>query len=105
MRELDQQVTRLEKQATVAERHAELSTAMKSQQQLLWFVRQTEAGKEQERHANSARETQVSLEEQTAKMRHVETELETIRTEQYALQDKVSQAQGDLYQTKRSMSA
>lgn len=104
LRELDQQVTRLEKQATVAERHAELSTAMKSQQQLLWFVRQTEAGKEQERHANGIRDTQVSLEEQTAKMRHVETELETMRTEQYALQDKVSQAQGDLYQTNADVS-
>ena len=104
LRELDQQVTRLEKQATVAERHAELSAEMKSQQQLLWFVRQTEAGKEQERHANGARELQVSLEEQTAKMRHVETELETMRTEQYALQDKVSQAQGDLYQTNADVS-
>ncbi|QWD99840.1 chromosome segregation protein SMC [Polynucleobacter sp. JS-Mosq-20-D10] len=104
LRELDQQVTRLEKQATVAERHAELSTAMKSQQQLLWFVRQTEAGKEQERHANGIRDTQVNLEEQTAKMRHVETELETMRTEQYALQDRVSQAQGDLYQTNADVS-
>ena len=104
LRELDQQLTRLEKQATVAERHAELSTEMKSQQQLLWFVRQTEAGKEQERHANGIRETQVSLEEQTAKLRHAETELETMRTQQYALQDKVSEAQGDLYQTNSDVS-
>nr|WP_216862787.1 chromosome segregation protein SMC [Polynucleobacter sp. CS-Odin-A6] len=104
VRELDQQLTRLEKQATVAERHAELSTEMKSQQQLLWFVRQTEAGKEQERHANGIRDTQVSLEEQTAKMRHAETELETMRTQQYALQDLVSQAQGDLYQTNADVS-
>lgn len=104
LRELDQQLTRLEKQATVAERHAELSAEMKSQQQLLWFVRQTEAGKEQERHANGIRDTQVSLEEQTAKMRHAETELEIMRTEQYALQDKVSQAQGDLYQTNADVS-
>ena len=104
LRELDQQLTRLEKQATVAERHAELSTEMKSQQQLLWFVRQTESGKEQERHANGIRETQVNLEEQTAKLRHAETELETMRTQQYALQDKVSEAQGDLYQTNSDMS-
>ncbi len=104
LRELEQQLTRLEKQATVAERHAELSTEMKSQQQLLWFVRQTEAGKEQERHANGIRDTQVGLEEQTAKLRHAETELETMRTEQYALQDKVSQAQGDLYQTNADVS-
>ena len=104
LRELDQQLTRLEKQATVAERHAALSTEMKSQQQLLWFVRQTEAGKEQERHANGIRETQVSLEEQTAKLRHAEAELETMRTQQYALQDKVSEAQGDLYQTNSDVS-
>ena len=104
LRELDQQLTRLEKQATVAERHAELSTEMKSQQQLLWFVRQTESGKEQERYANGIRETQVNLEEQTAKLRHAETELETMRTQQYALQDKVSEAQGDLYQTNSDMS-
>ena len=104
VRELDQQLTRLEKQATVAERHAELSIEMKSQQQLLWFVRQTEAGKEQERHANGIRDTQVGLEEQTAKMRHSEAQLETMRTQQYALQDKVSQAQGDLYQTNSDVS-
>jgi chromosome segregation protein len=104
LRELDQQLTRLEKQATVAERHAELSAQMKSQQQLLWFVRQTEAGKEQERHANGIRDTQVGLEEQTAKLRHAEAELETMRTQQYALQDKVSQAQGDLYQTNSDIS-
>ena len=104
LRELDQQLTRLEKQATVAERHAELSTQMKAQQQLLWFVRQTEAGKEQERHANGIRDTQVGLEEQTAKLRHAEAELETMRTQQYALQDKVSQAQGDLYQTNSDVS-
>jgi len=77
---------------------------MKSQQQLLWFVRQTESGKEQERHANGIRETQVNLEEQTAKLRHAETELETMRTQQYALQDKVSEAQGDLYQTNSDVS-
>ena len=104
LRELDQQLTRLEKQATVAERHAELSTLMKSQQQLLWFVRQTEAGKEQERHANGIRDTQVGLEEQTAKLRHAEAELETMRTQQYALQDKVSEAQGELYQTNSDVS-
>ena len=77
---------------------------MKAQQQLLWFVRQTEAGKEQERHANGIRDTQVGLEEQTAKLRHAEAELETMRTQQYALQDKVSQAQGDLYQTNSDVS-
>ncbi|NCV78307.1 MAG: chromosome segregation protein SMC, partial [Burkholderiaceae bacterium] len=99
LRELEQQLARLEAQAQVASRHNELQTQMKAQQQLLWFVKQTESGKEQEKHANSIRETQVKLEEETAKLRHAEAELETMRTEQYALQDVVSKAQGDLYET------
>jgi len=104
LRELEKQLERLESQATVAERHNLLQTEMKSQQQLLWFVRQTEAGKEQERHANGIRDTQVQLEEQTAKLRHAEAELESMRTQQYALQDKVSEAQGALYQTNSDVS-
>jgi chromosome segregation protein len=99
LRELEKQLERLESQATVAERHNLLQVEMKSQQQLLWFVRQTEAGKEQERHANAIRDTQVQLEEQTAKLRHAEAEIEAMRAQQYALQDKVSEAQGELYQT------
>ena len=99
LRELEQQLARLEAQAQVANRHNELQTQMKAQQQLLWFVKQTESGKEQEKHANSIRETQVKLEEETAKLRHAESELETMRTEQYALQDVVSKAQGDLCET------
>ncbi len=104
LRELELQLARLESQATVAERHNQLQTEMKAQQQLLWFVRQTEAGKEQERYANSIRDSQVQLEEQTAKLRHAEMELESMRTRQYALQDKVSLAQGDLYQTNSDVS-
>ena len=104
LRELEQQLARLEAQAEVASRHKELLTQMKSQQQLLWFVKQTESGKEQEKHANSIRETQVKLEEETAKLRHAESELETMRTQQYALQDVVSKAQGDLYETNAEIS-
>ncbi len=104
LRELEQQVTRLEAQAEVASRHNELLAQMKSQQQMLWFVKQTESGKEQEKHANSIRETQVKLEGETAKLRHAESELETMRTQQYALQDIVSKAQGDLYETNAEVS-
>ncbi len=104
LRELEQQLARLEAQAEVASRHQELLTQMKSQQQLLWFVKQTESGKEQEKHANAIRETQVKLEAETAKLRHAETELEAMRTQQYALQDVVSKAQGDLYETNAEVS-
>jgi chromosome segregation protein len=104
LRELEQQLARLEAQAEVASRHNELLAQMKSQQQLLWFVKQTESGKERDKHANSIRETQVKLEAETSKLRHAEAELETMRTQQYALQDVVSKAQGDLYETNAEVS-
>ena len=98
LRELTQNLTKLEGQAQVAEKYKELNAQMTQQQQLLWLVRQTEAGKEQERHANAIRDAQVQLEEQTAKLRHAEAELEELRTAHYASQDLVSTAQGELYE-------
>jgi chromosome segregation protein len=98
LRELNQNLTKLEGQAQVAEKYKQLNAQMTEQQQLLWLVRQTEAGKEQERHANAIRDAQVQLEEQTAKLRHAEAELEELRTSHYAAQDLVSTAQGELYE-------
>ena len=98
LRELTQNLTKLEGQAQIAEKYKELNAQMTQQQQLLWLVRQTEAGKEQERHANAIRDAQVQLEEQTAKLRHAEAELEELRTAHYASQDLVSTAQGELYE-------
>jgi len=98
LRELTQNLTKLEGQAEVAEKYKQLNAQMTEQQQLLWLVRQTEAGKEQERHANAIRDAQVQLEEQTAKLRHAEAELEELRASHYSSQDLVSTAQGELYE-------
>ena len=98
LRELTQNLTKLEGQAQVAEKYKDLNSQMTQQQQLLWLVRQTEAGKEQERHANAIRDAQVQLEEQTAKLRHAEAELEELRSSHYTSQDLVSTAQGELYE-------
>jgi chromosome segregation protein len=98
LRELTQNLTKLEGQAEVAEKYKQLNAQMTEQQQLLWLVRQTEAGKEQERHANAIRIAQVQLEEQTAKLRHAEAELEELRASHYTSQDLVSTAQGELYE-------
>ena len=98
LRELTQNLTKLEGQAEVAEKYKHLHLQMTEQQQLLWLVRQTEAGKEQEKFANSIRDAQVQLEEQTAKLRHAEAELEELRAAHYASQDTVSIAQGELYE-------
>uniref|UniRef100_UPI004047ABC2 chromosome segregation protein SMC n=1 Tax=Polynucleobacter sp. TaxID=2029855 RepID=UPI004047ABC2 len=104
LRELTQNLTKLEAQAQVAEKYKDLNAQMAQQQQLLWLVRQTEAGKEQERHANAIRDAQVQLEEQTAKLRHAEAELEELRSSYYASQDLVSTAQGELYEVNAEVS-
>lgn len=103
LRELTQQLQKLEGQAEVASRFKELQSSMTEQQQLLWLLRQSEAGKEQEKFTNSIRDTQVQLEEQISKLRHAEAELETMRTQQYNAQDLVSKAQGDLYEVNASV--
>ena len=104
LRELTQNLVKLQGQAEVAEKFKELQAQMTGQQQLLWLLRQTEAGKEQEKHANAIRDAQVQLEEQTAKLRHAEAELEELRATHYASQDAVSTAQGELYEVNAEIS-
>ncbi len=103
LRELTQQLIKLEGQAEVASKFNELQASMTEQQQLLWLLRQSEAGKEQEKFTNLIRDTQVQLEEQISKLRHAEAELETMRTQQYNAQDLVSKAQGELYEVNASV--
>lgn len=104
LRELTQNLVKLEGQAEVAEKFKQLNAQMTDQQHLLWLLRQTEAGKEQEKFANAIRDAQVQLEEQTAKLRHAEAELEGLRTALYTSQDHVSQAQGELYEVNAEVS-
>lgn len=103
LRELNQQLVKLEGQAQVANKFQELQSSMSEQQQLLWLLRQTEAGKEQEKFVNGIRDTQVQLEAQIAKLRHAEAELEAQRDFQYSSQELVSQAQSELYEVNGSV--
>lgn len=98
LRELNSQLEKLEGQAQVATKYHELQEQMTQQQHLLWLLRQTEAGREQEKFVNAIRDTNVQLEEQMAKLRHAESELETMRAKQYESQDLVTVAQGELYE-------
>jgi chromosome segregation protein len=65
----------------------------------LWLLRKNEAKAEQEKFFRDVEKAQTDLEEQTAKLRHVETELEHMRQSHYAAGDRMHQAQGHLYQT------
>ncbi|WP_394781970.1 chromosome segregation protein SMC [Undibacterium sp.] len=99
LRELNSNLEKLEAQAVVANKFNELQSDQEEKQKLLWLLRKKEAASEQEKVFAEIERTQLDLEEQTAKLRHVEVELEHMRQAHYAVGDRMHQAQGHLYQT------
>ncbi|OGB23457.1 MAG: chromosome segregation protein SMC [Burkholderiales bacterium RIFCSPLOWO2_02_FULL_57_36] len=99
LRELNANLEKLQSQAAVAQKFHELQADQEEKQKLLWLLRKNEAKNEQEKHFRDIEKGQTDLEEQTAKLRHVETELEHMRQAHYAAGDRMHQAQGHLYQT------
>ncbi|SMP47422.1 chromosome segregation protein SMC [Noviherbaspirillum suwonense] len=99
LRELNANLEKLQAQAAVARKFHEMQAEQGDKQKLLWLVRRNEAKAEQERHFRDIEVGQVMLEEQTAKLRHVEAQLEQMRQGHYAAGDRMHQAQGHLYQT------
>ncbi|HWU97359.1 MAG TPA: chromosome segregation protein SMC [Oxalicibacterium sp.] len=99
LRELNTNLEKLQGQAAVAQKFHELQADQDEKQKLLWLLRKNEAKTEQEKFFRDIEKAQIDLEEQTAKLRHVETELEHMRQSHYAAGDRMHQAQGHLYQT------
>ncbi|WP_292933768.1 chromosome segregation protein SMC [Noviherbaspirillum sp.] len=99
LRELGANLEKLEAQAAVAQRFRELQADQDEKQKLLWLLRKNEAKAEQEKFFRDIEKAQTDLEEQNAKLRHVETELEHMRQAHYAAGDRMHTAQGHLYQT------
>ncbi len=99
LRELNNNLERLGAQAVVANKFKELQTDQEEKQKLLWLLRKKEAENEQKKHFAEIEKTTLDLEEQTAKLRHVELELDQMRQAHYAVGDRMHQAQGHLYQT------
>ena len=99
LRELNANLEKLEAQAVVANKFHTLQADQEEKQKLLWLLRKNEAQGEQSRAAREMAQAQTDLEEQTAKLRHVELELEQMRQAHFAVGDRLHQAQGHLYQT------
>jgi chromosome segregation protein len=99
LRELNNNLEKLEAQAVIANKFHELQSDQEEKQKLLWLLRKNEAANEQKKYFAEIEKTQLDLEEQTAKLRHVELELEQMRQAHYAVGDHMHQAQGHLYQT------
>ena len=99
LRELNANLEKLEAQAVVANKFHALQADQEEKQKLLWLLRKNEAQAEQGKFLRDMEQAQTDLEEQTAKLRHVELELEHMRQAHFAVGDRLHQAQGHLYQT------
>ena len=99
LRELNANLEKLQAQAEVAQKFHGLQADQEEKQKLLWLLRKNEAKVEQEKFARDIEKAQTDIEEQNAKLRHVETELEHQRQAHYAAGDRMHSAQGALYQT------
>ncbi|MFS8976665.1 chromosome segregation protein SMC [Cupriavidus necator] len=104
LRELGSNLEKLEGQAEVAQRFKTLQADGEEKQHLLWLLRKREAQAEQERHQRAIEQAQIDLEAQTAQLRHVEAELETMRAAHYAASDGMHVAQGALYEANAEVS-
>ena len=99
LRELNANLEKLQAQAAVAQKFHSLQGDQEEKQKLLWLLRKNEAKAEQEKFFRDTERAQIDLEEQTAKLRHVEAGLENMRQAHFTAGDRMHQAQGALYQT------
>ncbi|MDD2882352.1 MAG: chromosome segregation protein SMC [Rhodoferax sp.] len=98
LRELNANLDKLEKQAEVAQKYNALTSTVTLKQQQLWFLKRSEAEADQGRVHLESLGAVNSLESRMADLRHIESELETVRQAHYAAGDQVNQAQGLLYE-------
>lgn len=98
LRELNQNLEKLQGQAEVAREFFSLQARQEETQQLLWLLRCNEARAEQEKFFRDIENIQTALETDMARLRTLEAALEQTRQAHYSAADAVHQAQGRLYQ-------
>ena len=97
-RELKTQVEKLAAQAEVAQHYKQLQADLTFSQHRLWFARKHDAAQQRARIDKDLTEAQNKLEAETARLRHIESTLETVRQTQFAGQDTLNTAQAAYYQ-------
>ncbi len=97
-RELAAQVEKLAAQAETARRYRALQAALTLAQHRLWYAKKHDAAQQRARIERELGTAQHRLEADTARLRHVEAELETARQGQFAGQDALNTAQTTYYE-------
>ncbi len=104
VQELEKQLAHLNEQAEVAKHYRELEAKRELSQRLLWLVNKQEAESRRIRLLQQVEKTRNDLEAENAKLREVESTLESARSEHFALADALHAKQGDLYATNAEVS-
>ncbi|MHB1144642.1 MAG: chromosome segregation protein SMC [Thiobacillus sp.] len=97
-RELKTQVEKLAAQAEIAQHYRSLQADLTFAQHRLWFARKHDAAQQRARIDKDLTEAQNRLEAETARLRHIESELEIARQTQFAGQDTLNTTQATYYQ-------
>ena len=95
--ELGAQIEKLQGQAKIASRYKELLREMQLKQHLLWYQRRKDAAAERERHARDIAGVGNAVEAGTARLREVESRVETARVAHYGAGDALNAAQAAVY--------
>ena len=97
LQELEKQLVHLAEQAEVAKQYRALETQRDTTQHLFWLVKKQEAETQRARFAQAMEKTRTELEAETARLRDIESQLETARSGHYQLSDALHIRQGELY--------
>ena len=95
--ELDEQRSKLEQQAALAQRYRDLQSRVQRGQQQLCWLKLCQAQADAAQAQTQGQQVQLELDEQTAALRKLEAELEAARQAHYAAGEALNQAQGALY--------
>ncbi|TAK80003.1 MAG: chromosome segregation protein SMC [Aquabacterium sp.] len=96
LRELNNNLERLERQAEVATQYRSLQEQGTLKLHQLWFLKHRDAASEEYRVKQAVAQAINNLEGRTAELRHVEAELEHLRQAHYAASDELHASQGSL---------
>ncbi|NUZ07779.1 chromosome segregation protein SMC [Piscinibacter koreensis] len=96
LRELNQNLVKLERQAEVAGRYRTLQQQAQLKTHQLWFLRHRDAAAEEARVRQAVIEATTALDARSAQLRDAEAGLEQVREEHFAANEQLHAAQGTL---------
>ena len=104
LRELNNNLDKLEQQAGVAQSYRRLQAQGTLKLHQLWFLKHRDVASEEARVVKAAAEAQNALDARLAELRQVEADLETVRQAHYAAGDALHGRQGELAEAQLAVS-